>query len=175
MDHLPPLDPDEVNLDEYADCTPVEAYLKGLAEDGAESLHAEIHQLDLNELRKDPEFRKAEKLAKARFGKKLLDRLMEYAMDGIPEELTFKGKLTGDVRRKHDAALLMRVIEQYLPEFQKNVNVTHHKEIDLSGVDVEAISAEKRDHILALIEGRVPMGAIEDAEFEEVEKDGPDS
>ena len=49
------------------DMTPVEAYLDCISRDGLVDVHAAVHDLDLETLRRDPGFARAEKAALAKF------------------------------------------------------------------------------------------------------------
>ena len=110
---LPPLD------DSFDDGqTSIQAYLAAIEEDGLMPIHALIYDLDLEKLRQDPTFAKAEVQAFAQFQRRFAQEMFDKARYGIEEDIVHQGKVTGQ-RRRHDSALTLRILETLLPMFQK--------------------------------------------------------
>lgn len=139
--------------EEGDDLTPVEGYLQAIARDGLWEVHAAVYDLDLETLRRDPLFVKAEKQAMSKFAAILGKHAVDMAINGVQEDVVHQGQVTG-TRRKHDSALFLRVLETYLPGFKqkKETTVTHKTEIDADNIDVTQLSVEEREEIIRRLE-----------------------
>jgi hypothetical protein len=148
-------DPDD-NFDEND--TPVQAYLTALADDGMSVLNATIHDLDLDRLRNDPDFVKAEQQAMARFQRKFARDALDKAMNGVFEDVFHQGVLVGQ-KRKHDTTLHIRVLETLVPGFQKvdKKEITTKTEISEREVKaIEQMTPEQFAELKALMD-KVPI------------------
>lgn len=133
--------------------TPVEAYLDCISRDGLVDVHAAVHDLDLETLRRDPGFARAEKAALAKFAALLGRHAIDVALNGAEEDIVHQGQITG-TRRKHDPATMMRVLETFLPMFRqtKESTITHKTELDTENIDVTQLSVEEREEIIRRLE-----------------------
>jgi hypothetical protein len=139
--------------DEGDDLTPVEGYLDAIAQDGLWEVHAAVYDLDLNTLRRDPTFLRAEKQSMSKFAALLGKHAVDMAINGVQEDVVHQGQVTG-TRRKHDSALFLRVLETYLPGFksERKTTVTHKTELDADNIDVTQLSVEEREEIIRRLE-----------------------
>lgn len=130
--------------------TPVQAYLKDIAQTGMWELAAVVHDLDVMKLREqDPVFAKLERQALAKFQQKFAQHAYDIAMNGAIEDIVYKGEVTGQ-RRKHDPATMIRILETLVPQFQKvdRKEVTTKSE---DATDVRSALEAMTDDELALV------------------------
>lgn len=137
--------------------TPVQAYFAAIAEDGLSVLHATIHDLDLDKLRRDPQFLKQEQQAMARFQRKFARDAIDKALNGVYEDIVHQGAVTGE-KRKHDTVLYLRILETLVPGFQKvdKKEITTKNEVE--SVDVKALenlSPEKLAELKDILDGAI--------------------